>query len=83
MPGGKIFLFKIRHGDRPPQVMGEMADQELVNQVDGPEDIVDDQQEQRMVIIPTDHQGVDTQDTVDDARVSVVHAPNITKKRPP
>ena len=46
-------LLEIRQGDRSPQVMGKVADQQLVYEVNGPEDIVDDQQ------------GINTQDAVD------------------
>ena len=60
--------------------MGQPSHQQLINQVNGPEDVVDDQQEKRVVIIPTDHQGVDAEDAVDDAGVSVVHTSNINKK---
>ena len=53
--------------------MGKMAGQEFIDQVDGPEDIMDDQQEDRMIIMPAYEQGVDAQDAVEDARVPVVH----------
>ena len=45
--------------------MGEVADQQLVDEVHGPEDIVDDQQDYRVVVMPTDQQGINTQDAVD------------------
>jgi hypothetical protein len=53
--------------------MGEVADQQLIDQVDRPEDVMDDQQEDRMVIMPAYQQRVDTQDAVEDARIPVVH----------
>ena len=40
--------------------MGEVADEELVYEVDGPEDIVDDQQDYRVIVMPTDQQGINT-----------------------
>ena len=45
--------------------MGEVADQQLVYEVDGPEDIVDDQQDYRVIVMPTDQQGINTQDAID------------------
>ena len=53
-----------------------MADQQLVDEVDGPEDPVDEQQEPTVVIMPTDHQRVEAEDEIDDARVTVVHIGN-------
>lgn len=66
-------LLEIRQGDRSPQVMGKMADQQLVYEVDWPEDIVDDQQDYRVIVMPADQQGINTQDAVNDARASVIH----------
>jgi hypothetical protein len=62
--------------------VGKMADEQLVDEVDGPENVVDEQQEPTMVIMPTDHQRVKAEDEIDDAGVTVVHKVNITKKRP-
>jgi hypothetical protein len=76
------YLFEIRQRDGPPQVVGEVADQQLVDEVDGPEDIVDEKQEPAMVIVPADHQRVEAEDEIDDTGISVIHAVNITKKRP-
>ena len=53
--------------------MGKMADQQLVYEVDWPEDIVDDQQDYRVIVMPADQQGINTQDAVNDARASVIH----------
>jgi hypothetical protein len=61
----RVCLFKIGSGDGPPKVVGKMADQELIDQVDGPEDIVDDQQEDGVVVMPADQQCVDAEDTVE------------------
>jgi hypothetical protein len=74
---------EIRHGDSAPQIVGKVADQQLIDQVDGPEDPVDDHQENRVVVMPTDQDGIYAQDAVDEAVMSVVHAPNITKSMPP
>jgi hypothetical protein len=57
-------LLEIRQWDGSPQVVGEVADQQLVYEVDGPEDIVDDQQDYRVIVMPTDQQGINTQDAV-------------------
>lgn len=73
-------LFKIGHGDGSPEVMGEVADEELVDEVDGPEDPVDDKEDPVVVVVPTDHQGVEAQDEVDDAGIAAVHTANINKK---
>jgi hypothetical protein len=42
-PTGLWNLFEIRHGNIFPHIMGKMARKELIEQVDGPENIVDDQ----------------------------------------
>jgi hypothetical protein len=57
-------LLEIRQRDGSPQVVGEVADQQLVYEVDGPEDIVDDQQDYRVIVMPTDQQSINTQDAV-------------------
>ena len=60
-------LFKIRLGDGPPQIMGEVADEQFIDQVDRPENIMDDQQEDRMIVMPAYQQRVDAEDAVEDA----------------
>jgi hypothetical protein len=45
--------------------MGEVAIQQLPYEVNGPEDIVDDQQDDRVIVMPADQQGINTQDAVD------------------
>jgi hypothetical protein len=35
-------LFKIAFGYGPPEIVGKMADQQFIDEVDGPEDIVDE-----------------------------------------
>jgi hypothetical protein len=63
--------------------MGEVTDQQLIDQVDRPEDIMDDQQDYRVVVMPADHKGINTQNAVDDAGVPVVHTSNIRKRGRP
>jgi len=65
--------FEIRQRDGSPQVMGQVADQELIDQVDGPEDPVDDRQDYGVVVMPAVQDGVDAQDAVYDTMVSVIH----------
>ena len=60
--------------------MGEMTDQQFIDQIDGPEDIMNDQQEYRVVVMPADHEGIDSQNAVDNTGVPVVHTSNILKK---
>jgi hypothetical protein len=40
--------------------VGKVADQQLIYEVDGPEDIMDDQQDYRVIVMPTDQQGINT-----------------------
>ena len=65
--------------------MGEVADQQLVYEIDGPEDPVDEQQDPIVVIVPADHQRIEAEDGIDDT-VSAFHGVNvevnITKKGP-
>jgi hypothetical protein len=63
-------LFEIRQWDSPPQIVGEVADEQLVDEVDGPEDPVDEQEDPTMVIVPADHQRVETKDKIDNAMFS-------------
>ena len=50
-----------------------MADQEFINEVDGPENVVDQQQDPTVIVMPTDHQRIEAEDAIEDARVRVVH----------
>ena len=50
-----------------------MADQQFIDQVDGPEDPVDDQQNPVVIIVPADHQRVEAEEEIDDAGGSAVH----------
>jgi hypothetical protein len=61
--------------------MGEVADEEFVDEVDGPEDIMDDHQEKGMVVVPADEDGVDAEDGVEYTGVAVVHISLHNKKR--
>lgn len=53
--------------------MGEVADQQLINKVNRPEDVVNDQQDPIVVVMPADQQRIDPEEGVDDTRSSVVH----------
>jgi hypothetical protein len=63
----KINLFKIRFGDGPPQIVGKVTDQQFVDEVDGPENVMDQQQDPTVVIVPADHERIEAQDAVEDA----------------
>jgi hypothetical protein len=53
--------------------VGEVADQQLIDQVDGPEDIVDKQQDPIVVIVPTDHECIEAEEEIDNTGGSAVH----------
>jgi hypothetical protein len=53
--------------------VGEVAGQQFVQQVNGPEDIMNDEPEDGMVVIPAYHQGIQAQQEIDDAGISSVH----------
>jgi hypothetical protein len=59
--------------------VGEVAGQELVDEIDGPEDPVNEQQDPIVIVIPTDHQRIEAEDEIDDAGVSV-HVDQDNKK---
>jgi hypothetical protein len=65
---------KIRCRNRSPQVMGQVTDQQLIDQVDGPENVMDQQQDPAVIIMPTDQERVDAEDAINDACIPVVHA---------
>lgn len=44
-----------------------MTDQQLVDQINWPEDIVEDQKDPIVVIVPADHERIDAQDAINDA----------------
>jgi hypothetical protein len=50
-----------------------MTGQDLVNQIKRPKNVVNEKQNERMIVIPTDHQGIDSQDKIKNATVSLVH----------
>jgi hypothetical protein len=54
-------LFEIRLWNNFPHIMRQMADQKLINQINRPENIMDDQQDYGMVIIPAYHYGIKTE----------------------
>jgi hypothetical protein len=51
-----IGSIEIGCGDGPPEVVGKMADQEFIDQVNGPKDIVEDQEDEGVVVVPTDQE---------------------------
>ena len=50
-----------------------MACQQFIQQINWPEYIMDNQPKDGMIVIPAYHQGIQTQDEVDDALVAVIH----------
>jgi hypothetical protein len=44
-----------------------MADQEFINEVDRPENVVNDQQEPIVVVVPADHQRVEAENAIKNA----------------
>jgi hypothetical protein len=57
-----------------------MALQQFVDQVDRPEDEMDDDQEQGVVVIPAYQDGINAQKRIDDAFVPVAHAKPFSRK---
>jgi hypothetical protein len=47
--------------------MGKMTDQQFIDQINGPENPMDDQQDPTMVIMPAYHECIDAKDGVDNA----------------
>jgi hypothetical protein len=68
-----LLLIEIGCGNMLPHIMGQMAGQQLINEIDGPEDIMDDHQDDGVVVVPAYQDGVDPEDAVDDAFVPVIH----------
>jgi hypothetical protein len=50
-----------------------VTNQELVNEIDGPEDVMYDGQEDRVVVKPTDQYRINAQKAINDAFVPVTH----------
>jgi len=50
-----------------------MALQDFVHQVDGPENIMDNQVKNGMVIMPADQQGINTEQKINNATVFATH----------
>jgi hypothetical protein len=57
-----------------------MADQHFIDEVNGPEDIMDQREKKGMVVIPADHDRIETQDQVEDAFFPVFHLICIYRK---
>jgi len=67
------FLLKIRHGNYPPHIVGQVTLEDFINQVYRPEDIMHYQQEDRMIIIPANQQAVNPQQEIQNATISGIH----------
>jgi hypothetical protein len=70
-------LPEIRQRDGAPEIMRKMADEEFVDKIDRPDDPMDEQEDPVVVVVPADHQGIQAQEEVDDARIAAVHLVNI------
>jgi hypothetical protein len=68
-----LYLFKVAFWDCPPEIMGKVPDQQLIYEINRPEDIVDEQQDPAVIVVPADHKRVETKEGIDDAGGSVVH----------
>jgi len=44
--------------------MSKVANKQFINQIDGPEYIMNNKKKNRMIVMPTDHHGVDPQDKI-------------------
>jgi hypothetical protein len=66
-------LFKVRKWNRFPKVMREMAGEQLIQQVDRPENIVDNEQYDGVIVIPANHQRIETQNKINNAFIPVIH----------
>jgi hypothetical protein len=73
-------LFKIAQRDSFPEVVGKMADEEFVDEIDGPDDPVNEEEDPVVVVVPTDHQGVEAQDEINEAGIATAHTANIQKR---
>ena len=69
----KKCLFKIRLRDCFPHAMGEMAVQYFPYKVDGPDDVMNDGQNDRMIIKPTYQHRIDAEHKVNNASIPVSH----------
>jgi hypothetical protein len=58
-----------------------VADQEFVDEIDRPENVVNEQQEPIVVVVPADHQRVEAENAVKNARASVVHVGRLMGER--
>jgi hypothetical protein len=67
-------LFKVAFRDGPPEVVRKVAGQQFIDQIDGPENVMDDQQNPVMVIMPADHERVQAEEEIDNTGRSAVHS---------
>lgn len=68
-----MVLMKIRLRNGFPQVVRKIALQYFIYQVHRPDNVMNDEVQKRMVVMPADEQGVYTQQEIDDTAVSVIH----------
>jgi hypothetical protein len=66
-------LMEERFRDCFPHIMREVALKNFIYQVNGPEYIVYNKIEKRMVIIPADKQGINPQQEINNAAVFAIH----------
>jgi hypothetical protein len=70
-------LLEVGQWNSLPHTIRKMTYQQFINQVDRPEDEVDDEQDDVVVIIPTYHQGIDAQQTIEETSIAATHSLNI------
>jgi hypothetical protein len=58
-----------------------VADEEFIDEVDGPENVVNEQQEPIVVVVPADHQRVEAENAVKNTRAPVVHVGRLMGER--
>ena len=66
-------LSKIRLWNILPHIIRQMPAEYFINQIQRPEYIVNEQQNERMIVIPTDHEGINPQDEIKYTPVSSFH----------
>ena len=50
-----------------------MADEQFINQINGPKYIVNNEQENRMIVMPAYHQGIDAQNKIYNTSIPFFH----------
>jgi hypothetical protein len=59
----------------------QVADQEFVDEVDRPENVVNQQQDPTVVVVPADHQRVEAENAIKYARTPVIHVGRLMGER--